>query len=179
MGMDDPYALPPRLVALLQDMPLERLAFTPVPVRPRRDGWTVASQQGFILRLALGATVSLAAKAVGKSKVGAYKLRERPGAESFATAWDKAQGWGRGRALDLGIERALCGEEVPVTYRGRRIGTRQRFDNRLLMAVLNAMDRREPEQRQAEDPTLAFQRALAELERNPAPTENKGFSRPT
>ena len=179
MGMDDSYPLPPRLAALLRDMPLEELAFAPVPVRPRSDGWTVARQQGFILRLALGGCVTRAAKAVGKTKMSAYRLRERPGAESFARARDKAIGWGRGWALDLGFERALCGEEMPVTYRGRRIATRQRFDNRLLMAVLNAMDRRELRQVPAGDPVLAFQQALAELERNPAPTENKGFSRPT
>ena len=54
MGMADSLALPPRLLALLQDMPLEELAFVPVPVRARHDGWTKARQQGFILRLALG-----------------------------------------------------------------------------------------------------------------------------
>lgn len=98
-------------------MPLEALAFTPVPVRPRRDGWTAARQQGFILRLALAGCVARAAQAVGKTRMSAYRLRGRPGAESFAAAWDTALGWGRGRAVDLGIERALCGEQLPVTYR--------------------------------------------------------------
>jgi len=173
MADSDPFAypLPPRLIALLQDMPLEELAFVPAPVRARRDGWTEARQQGFIVRLALGGCVSWAARAVGKTKASAYRLRERPGAESFAAAWDRALGWGRERTVDLGIERAVCGEDVPVMYRGRRVGTRKRFDNRLLIAVLGAMDRREPRPAPAGDPTLAFQRALAELERHPAPTE--------
>ena len=150
-----------------------------VPVRARHDGWTPACQHAFILRLALGGCVAWAARAVGKTKASAYRLRERPGAESFASAWDKALGWGRARSVDLGFERALCGEAVPVMYRGRRVGTRQRFDNRLLMAVLNAMGRREPEAPPEGDITLAYQRALAALDRDLGFTENKGFSRPT
>ena len=177
--MANSHPLSPRLIAILQDMPLEELAFAPVPVRARHDGWTKVRQQGFILRLALGGCVTVAAKGVGMTKASAYRLRDRPGAESFAAAWDRAQGWGRDRSADIGLERALCGEEVPVMYRGRRVGTRQRFDNRLLMAVLSAMDRREPRQFPEGDPVVAFQRALAALGPNPPSTENKGFSRPT
>lgn len=177
--MNDSYPLPLRLAALLQDMPLDRLAFAPVPVRARSDGWTPARQVGFIHRLALGGCVAWAAKGVGMTKAGAYRLRERPGAEGFAAAWDRALGWGRSCAIDLGLERALAPEEVPVMYRGRRVGTRLRYDNRLLMTVLNAMDRRALPQAPAEDPTLAFQRALAALEAEAAATENKGLSRAT
>ncbi|MGQ0590366.1 MAG: hypothetical protein ACT4N8_12690 [Sphingosinicella sp.] len=175
--MDQPHALPPRLVALLQDMPLEELAFVAVPVRARHDGWTKARQQGFILRLALGGCVTLAAKAVGKTKASAYRLRERPGAESFAAAWDRALGWGRSRAVDLGMERAILGEEVPVMYRGRRVGTRQVHDNRLLIAVLNAIGPLAPDPTPGDDPNLAFRRALDALAPDPAPTEIAGFSR--
>jgi hypothetical protein len=177
--MDDSYPLPPRLAALLQDLPLGRLAFTPVPVRRRADGWTPARQFGFIVRLALGGSVTRAAKGVGMTKVSAYRLRERPGAESFAAAWDGALGWGRSIAVDLGMERALCPEQVPVMYRGRQVGTRLRYDNRLLMTVLNAMDRRKSRQGHAEDPAVAFQRALAALDAEPAAAESKGFFPPT
>ena len=92
MGMSEspPFGLTPRLLRLLQDMPIEELAFTPVPVRGRHDGWTVDRQKGFILRLALGGHVTLAARAVGLSRKSAYRLRERPDARSFAAAWDKA-----------------------------------------------------------------------------------------
>ena len=86
MGMDQPFAFSPRLVALLRDMPLEELAFIAVPVRARHDGWTKVRQQGFILRLALGGCVTLAAKAVGKTRKSAYRLRERADAASFAAA---------------------------------------------------------------------------------------------
>lgn len=162
--MADSHPLPPRLLALAQDMPLEELAFVAVPVRARHDGWTKVRQYGFILRLALGGCVTLAAKGVGKTKASAYRLRARADAASFAAAWDKALSWGRGRSVDIGLERALYGEQVPVMYRGRRVATRTRFDNRLLIAVLNATGGRAAAPRPAEDAALAFQRALAALE---------------
>lgn len=177
MGVADSFPLPPRLLALLQDMALEELAFTPVPVRARRDGWTKAAQQGFILRLALGGCVTLAAKAVGKTRKSAYRLRERPDAASFAAAWDKAIAWGRGRTLDVALERALCGEEVPVMRLGRCVGIRHRFDDRLTIAVLNAMDRRAARRPAGHNPVEAFERALAAIGSPEAGgTENKGFS---
>jgi hypothetical protein len=179
LGMDDSYPLPPRLVALLQDLPLEELAFVAVPVRPRHDGWTKVRQQGFIVRLALCGCVTRAAKGVGKTKASAYRLRERPGAGSFAEAWDKAIGWGQDRAIDTALERGLCGEQVPVMRDGRCVGIRHRYDNRLTMAVLNALDRRAARHPLGYDPVQAFERALAVLGPNLTPTENKGFSRPT
>ena len=178
--MTDSYPLPPRLLAVLQDMPLEELAFTPVPVRARHDGWTVMRQKGFILRLALGGCVTVAAKGVGKTRKSAYRLRERPGAESFAAAWDRAMGWGQDRTIDVGLERALLGERVPIVRDGRCVGERLRYDNRLTIAVLNALDRR--------GAGLGFggaarslDLALAELERQAksVSAENKGFSHPT
>jgi hypothetical protein len=129
-------------MALLEDMPLEELAFAPVPVRARRDGWTAERQKWFILRLALGGCVSVAARGVGMARKSAYRLRERPGAESFAAAWDRAQGWGQDRTVDVGLERSLCGERVPIVRNGRVVGQVHRHDNRLAMAVLNALDRR-------------------------------------
>lgn len=114
------------------------LAFEPVPVRARHDGWTPERQRGFILRLAICGCVAKAAAGVGKSRESAYRLREHHGAESFAAVWDLAQGWGRGRAADLAIERALCGETRPIFYRGRKLGEAVRHDNRLLIALLDS-----------------------------------------
>jgi hypothetical protein len=74
IGMDESLRLPPRLAAILEDLPLEELAFTPVPVKPRRDGWTPERQLAFILRLALLGGVAAAAKAVGMSRESAYRL---------------------------------------------------------------------------------------------------------
>lgn len=177
--MHDSYPLPPRLLAILQDMPLEELAFFAVPVRARHDGWTEVRQQGFILRLALCGCVTRAAKGVGKTRASAYRLRERPGAESFAVAWDKALGWGQDRTVDIALEIALCGERVPVMRDGRCVGIVHRPNNRLTMAVLNALDRRAARHPLGHDPVGAFERALAVLGSNVTPTESKGFSRPT
>jgi hypothetical protein len=65
-------------------------AFTPVPVRARKDGWLPQRQVDFIGVLAETGCVAEAARAVGMSRESAYRLRERPGAESFAAAWDAA-----------------------------------------------------------------------------------------
>ena len=140
--MSNSYALPPRLLDLVQDMPLEELAFDPVPVKPRHDGWTAERQKWFVLRLALSGCVSVAARGVGMTRKSAYRLRDRAGAESFAAAWDRAQGWGQDRTVDVGLERALLGERVPIVRNGRVVGEVHRHDNRLAMAVLNALDRR-------------------------------------
>jgi hypothetical protein len=159
-AMADSPSLPPRLAAHLHDMPLEELAFSPVPVKPRRDGWTLERQIGFIHRLALIGCVSAAAQGVGKSRESAYRLRQRPGAESFAAAWDKAQGWGRSVVLDLAIQRAIEGEVRPVYYRGRKIDDRVRYDNRLLIATLRTL----PDPTAVDNPSETFQRLLDEID---------------
>jgi hypothetical protein len=67
-------------------------AFYPVPTRTRRDGWTIARQADFLGMLAETGSVIGACEAVGISRKSAYQLRARPGAESFAAAWDAALG---------------------------------------------------------------------------------------
>lgn len=71
------------------------LDFTPVPVRPRHDGWSPAVQFEFIVALAGGASVDGAARAVGQSRTTAYALRKRAGAASFAAAWESALAYAR------------------------------------------------------------------------------------
>ena len=171
--MADSYPLPPRLLALLDDMPLEQLAFTPVPVRGRSDGWTVERQQGFVARLALGGCVSVAARGVGMTRRSAYRLRERPGAESFAASWDRARGWGEDRTVDVALEKALRGERVPIVRNGRCVGEAHRYDNRLLLAVLNALDRRAD--RLGPGCAAAFEAAMGAVEEAPG-LERQGFS---
>lgn len=63
--------------------------FRPVPVSPRRDGWSEVRQCAFLAQLYVTGSVSAAARAVGMSRASAYRLRERPGAEGFAFAWDR------------------------------------------------------------------------------------------
>lgn len=109
-------------------------AFTPVPVRARRDGWTPDRQRAFIGALAESRNVAAAARAVGKSWQTAYRLRARADAAGFAAAWDAALA---GPALDRPVTgRALGGVARPVTWRGRRIGEHRRFDERLAKFIL-------------------------------------------
>jgi hypothetical protein len=67
--------------------------FTPVPLRARRDGWTADLQLRFVELLAAGVKPGAAARRLGKNRQNAYALRRRPGAESFAAAWDEASAY--------------------------------------------------------------------------------------
>jgi len=71
------------------------IAFTPVPLRPRADGWSPDMQLRFILALSQGLTPGQAARSVGKNRQNAYALRKRTGAESFANAWDSVVAYAR------------------------------------------------------------------------------------
>jgi molybdenum-dependent DNA-binding transcriptional regulator ModE len=68
--------------------------------RHRHDGWTPERQRAFIQVLSVTGQVSTACRAVGISRKSAYKLLERPEAESFARAWEAALTEGRRRMLD-------------------------------------------------------------------------------
>ena len=132
--------------------------FRPVAMRRlRHDGWTAAKQELFLLYLGQIGIISAAAKAVGMSAKSAYALYNRSEAEqtlepsaeesvtSFAEAWHNAIDLGRENALDLAISRAVDGEMRPVFYRGRQVGTRIVYDNRLLKKALQLeMNRKLP-----------------------------------
>lgn len=67
------------------------LDFAPVPhSRPRRNSITVQRQRAFISHLAATGIVTSAARRIGASMEALYKLRNKPGAEEFAAAWDAA-----------------------------------------------------------------------------------------
>lgn len=114
------------------------LSFTPVPTAStRRDGWTPDRQRQFIAALAAMGVVAAAARAVGMSATSAYKLRDRPHAESFAEAWNIAVAMAGDRAFEQAMDRAINGVVVPRYYRGEQVGTVRRFDYRLAMKVLD------------------------------------------
>lgn len=121
------------------------LAFTPVPLRHRADGWTPKKQYFFILGLARGFTPARAAAILGMTRKTAYELRNRPGAEGFAAAWAAAvarareRRWAaRGPSL---AERALHGEWHPRLSRGRLIGWEHRPANARAMGLLKRLDK--------------------------------------
>ncbi len=140
--MTEPTPAPDPLAALIGKLPLDELAFTLVPVKTRHDGWTAERQVGFIQRLALCGCVAAAAREVGMTKKSAYRLRDRPGAESFAAAWERALALADEWIDRRAILRIHEGERVPIFYRGRQVGERVRHNDRLLAAALEARTRR-------------------------------------
>jgi hypothetical protein len=112
-------------------------AFTPVPRRKERhDGWTPERQSGFIEALADTGSVEAAARAVNMAERGVYDLRRQPGAESFRAAWEAALQLGVARIEDVVMDRALNGVEEPVYSYGKLVGTRRKYNDRLLMFIL-------------------------------------------
>ena len=123
------------------DDPLGLAVFTPVPVRARRDCWTPARQRLFLRVLAELGSVAKAARAAGMSPRSAYALRARPGAESFAEAWDLTAG-GVARFIEsVVMNRLIYGDAVPVLYRGRQVGERRVFHDRKLLKLYDALSR--------------------------------------
>ena len=111
--------------------------FTPVPRKcERHDGWTPERQRDFIAALAETGSVDAAARAVDMAPRGAYALRREPGAESFREAWRAALDCGVERIEDIAMERAINGVEEPVYSYGKQVGTRRRYNDRLLMFML-------------------------------------------
>ena len=84
------------------------LAFEPyLHKRPRRNSITPERQRNFIAALAASGIVTQAARSIGASLEALYKLRHRPGAEGFSTAWDAALVLGAERIEHCALERAL------------------------------------------------------------------------
>lgn len=111
--------------------------FTPVPRQyVRHDGWTPERQIAFIEALADTGSVEAACKAVDMSQAGAYNLRRQPGAECFRKAWQAALGLDVALVEDVVMDRAHNSFEEPLYSYGRLIGTRRRYNDRLLMFIL-------------------------------------------
>lgn len=70
----------------MRDFSDSPLAFTPVPVRPRRDGWTAERQVSFVALVRSGCSILEACRRVGLSSESFYRLSRRPDAESFRRA---------------------------------------------------------------------------------------------
>ena len=125
--------------------PDDLLLFTPVVSAYRgTNGWTAEVQRAFVAALARTGVVAAAARSVGRSARSAYQLRERAGSDSpFARAWTSAQARAGQQALDIGLAAGLEPRHVEVFYRGRHVGWRTHYENRLALAALRALDRRE------------------------------------
>jgi hypothetical protein len=119
--------------------------FTPVPLtRVRHDGWTPERQRLFLIALAALGTVDSAAQAVSMSRVSAYKLKGREGAESFAAEWDRAAGFGRAMQFDYAMERAINGVTTVKMRVGGVFEVETARDRKQIMKVLRVPPPRNP-----------------------------------
>jgi hypothetical protein len=111
--------------------------FAPVPRQRRKlTGWTPEVQRAFIEVLAETGSVRAACRAVKRSDHGAYMLRRHPEAHEFRAAWEAALDIGMQRIEDIAMDRAINGVEQPHYAYGKLLGTRTRYNDRLLMFML-------------------------------------------
>lgn len=126
--------------------------FHSVPIKRRKDGWSVGRQCAFLAHLYFTGSVADAARAVGMSRESAYRLRRRAEAESFAAAWDRVlagpgSGRSRGPRLDYRkvtlstLDRRVCrGLVRPVVYRGAMTAIARKADNSALLRLVRRVD---------------------------------------
>ncbi|QZP09456.1 hypothetical protein [Caenibius sp. WL] len=133
-------------------------------VSPR--GWTPAARTRFLEHLALKGHVRAACAHVGLSAEAAYRLRRRD--PLFARGWAAALVLAHDHGEQVLAARAIDGVEEPVYYRGEQVGTRRRYDTRLLLAHLARLDRM-AENRAAQRDAGRFDDLLAVLAGAPCP----------
>ncbi|MEL7197496.1 MAG: hypothetical protein AAGL10_04195 [Pseudomonadota bacterium] len=116
---------------LEDDDPL--LAFEPyIHKQPRSNSITPDLQREFVSHLAATGVVTSAARKIGRSMEALYKLKQKPGAEGFKRAWDRAVQMGVERLEDTALARAIEGSERKV-YRGGELVGVERFHNEALV----------------------------------------------
>lgn len=103
------------------------------------NGWTPDRQMRFLSMLAESGNVKASALACGLSPQSVYKLRRRD--PLFARAWKAALLLARDHSEQVLANRALDGVEEPIYYRGEQVGTRRRYDTRLLLAHMARLDK--------------------------------------
>jgi hypothetical protein len=91
---------------------------------------------------ALGTTGSVAGACayVGKSRMSAYRLRNRADAGHFRAAWDEALRSVTAILADTAFQRAVEGVQKTIWYKGERIGEETVYNDRLLMYLLRVRD---------------------------------------
>jgi len=113
------------------------LAFTPAPhVAPRKNSITAVRQRAFVAHLAATGIVAEAARHIGASLEALYKLRNKPGAEGFAAAWDEAVERGVMRIEHGALQRAIEGTERPIVSGGKLLGWHRVHNEALVMFLL-------------------------------------------
>lgn len=110
------------------------------PSRPGPDSkWTAEVRTRFLDQLACKGSVRAACLRVGVSAEIAYRLRRRDPA--FARGWAAAMVLARRETEQVLAEQAVEGIVEDVYYRGERVGSKRRYDARLLLAHLARLDK--------------------------------------
>jgi len=115
----------------------------------------------FLHHLATTGNVRRACAAVGVSPQSAYVHKRRDAA--FAAGWDAALLLARDAAEEVLAERALHGTRETIFYRGEAVGSRVRFDARLLLAHLARLDSHHEQAEAAQGIAARFDDYLEEL----------------
>jgi hypothetical protein len=120
------------------DEPKPNFPFIPVPVRHRKDGWTVEKQYAFIEALAETGVVEEACRRVGMSRTSADNLRHRRSGAHFRRAWEAAIDYSLYRIEKDSHARSRQGVARPIFYKGEQVGEYRHFDERLTMFLLRS-----------------------------------------
>jgi hypothetical protein len=107
--------------------------------RAAHTAWDASRKVRFLDHLSEKGDVSSACARVGMSRTSAYLLRRRDAA--FAAGWQAALVLARAHVEEVLATRALDGTEEAVWFRGEQVGTRRKYDTRLLLAHLARLDR--------------------------------------
>jgi hypothetical protein len=124
-------------------------AHTPITPAIRHDGWTQARTAQFLDHLANHGSVSAACARVRLSREAAYRRRRRD--DAFARAWNAALPLARELSAEVLASRAIDGVEEDIWYRGELVGTRRKYDSRLLLAHMARLDKAAEEGGASED----------------------------
>lgn len=117
----------------------DTLATDPLDDHALVRGWTPERQTQFLDHLALKGNVHASCRRVGLSREAAYRLRRRD--RLFARGWAAAMVKAHDASIEVLADRAIEGVEEPIYHRGELVGTRRRYDTRLLLAHIARLDK--------------------------------------
>lgn len=116
--------------------------FCPVPLRPTHNAFSPRLQAHFLGYLAETGSVAQACARVGMSRQSAYRLRTKPGAESFVAAWEVALGRPKPRVTSPDLEYLAYHGYIRLRFRaGKYLGAWQKPDAAAHLKLLRRYDR--------------------------------------
>ncbi len=110
------------------------------PCSPRQPSNRAMNQRRarFLEALSLTGNVRAACRSIAIAPMTAYRWRRA--CRHFAHGWDVVMVVARTHAEEVLADRALNGVEETIYYHGEEIGSRRRYDSRLLLAHIARLD---------------------------------------